>query len=78
MGWKVIRIAPTGELAVEIKMPIWLPTSCAFGGKDMDELYITTGWVTMSAEQRKEQPYSGDLLRIRTKVKGILEPKFKG
>lgn len=78
MGWKVIRIAPTGELDTEIKMPVWLPTSCAFGGKDLDELYITTGWVTMSAEQRKEQPYSGDLLRIRTQVKGVVEPKFKG
>ena len=56
MGWKVIRIAPSGDLDVEIKMPIWLPTSCAFGGKNLDELYVTTGWVTMSESSEKTSP----------------------
>lgn len=78
MGWGVIRIAPSGELAAEIKMPVWLPTSVMFGGEDLEELYITSGWTTMSDQQRQEQPHAGDLFRIRPGVKGLAEPKFKG
>ena len=44
----------------------------------MNELYITTAWFMLSEEDRKKQPLAGDLFRVMTDVKGIVEPMFKG
>ena len=45
-GGHVIRYDPaTGEKLERIAVPAALCTSCAFGGPDWDELYITTARV---------------------------------
>ena len=49
-----------------------------FGGSDLNELYITTAWFMLSDEDRKAQPQSGDLFRIKTDVQGLVEPEFAG
>ena len=49
-----------------------------YGGKEMDELFITTAWTSLSEAQIKEQKQAGDLFRIKMDVKGIPEAKFKG
>jgi len=49
-----------------------------FGGENLDELYITTAWYDLSDRQRQEQPLAGDLFRVQTDIKGIVEPVFKG
>jgi sugar lactone lactonase YvrE len=77
-GWKVMRYAPDGEILAEIAMPVELPTSCAFGGPNLDELYITSAYVAVPAERRAEQPLAGDVFRIRPGVRGLPEPKFGG
>jgi sugar lactone lactonase YvrE len=77
-GWKVVRYAPDGEILAEIAMPVELPTSCAFGGPNLDELYITSAYVAVPAERRAEQPLAGDVFRIRPGVRGLPEPKFGG
>ena len=41
-GWCVRRFSPDGELLQTIEMPVARPTSCAFGGPDLDRLYITS------------------------------------
>jgi sugar lactone lactonase YvrE len=40
---QVRRYAPDGELRMVIDVPHPAPTSCAFGGEDLRDLYITTG-----------------------------------
>jgi len=77
-GWKVIRFAPTGEVSEEIKMPVSRPSSCIFGGEDMDELYITSISEGLSDRQKEKEPLAGDLFKVKTKVKGIPEPLFAG
>lgn len=77
-GWKVVRYAPDGQVLAEIAMPVELPTSCAFGGPNLDELYITSAYVDVPAERRAAQPLAGDVFRIRPGVRGLPEPKFKG
>jgi len=54
------------------------PTSCAFGGPRLDELYVTSAWTALSEAERREQPWAGDLFRLRAGVKGLAEPKFLG
>ena len=43
-------------------------------GTDLDELYITTAWWDLTEEQRKEQPWAGDLLCVHTGIRGLVEP----
>ena len=41
-GWRITRYAPDGRVDRVIEMPMQCPTSCAFGGPNLDRLYITT------------------------------------
>lgn len=77
-GWKVVRYDPTGKVEREIRLPVEYPTSCAFGGETLDELYITSAWTRLSEAQRKEQPAAGDIFRLKTNIKGLPEPLFAG
>jgi sugar lactone lactonase YvrE len=77
-GGKVTRYDPAGEIAQEIKLPVQNVTRCAFGGEDLDELYICTAWYALSEEERRNQPQAGDLFRVKTNIKGLEEPKFVG
>ena len=77
-GWKVKRYDPSGRTAAEIKMPVSRPSSCAFGGKNLDELYITTISEGLTAAQKEQEPMAGDLFKVKTDVKGFAEPEFSG
>jgi sugar lactone lactonase YvrE len=77
-GWKITRYDPSGQVEREIHLPVQYPTSCAFGGEHLDELFITSAWTALSEEQREHQPYAGDLFRLKTDIKGLESPKFAG
>lgn len=68
---QVIRWDPESGKALEkIKVPVSVTTSCTFGGKDLKDLYITTGSSALDEEQKKEQPQAGGLFKVRVDVKG--------
>ncbi|WP_438350091.1 SMP-30/gluconolactonase/LRE family protein [Paenibacillus sp. FA6] len=70
-GGRVARWNPyTGQLLNVVSVPSGHVTSCVFGGKDLEDLYITTACVGMNAEGLKAQPLSGNLFRIRMGIKG--------
>jgi sugar lactone lactonase YvrE len=77
-GWKVTRYDPAGAVEREIRLPVECPTSCAFGGAGLDELYITTAWTGVDPAQRAAQPWAGDLFRVRVGIKGRPESKYAG
>lgn len=77
-GWKLTRYGPDGKVQRQIRFPVQHVISFAFGGKDLDELFVTTAWWGFTAEQRNQQPWAGDLLRVHTGVKGLVEPAFAG
>jgi sugar lactone lactonase YvrE len=78
-GSKVSRWNPgTGIKLQTIDIPALNVTSCTFGGKDLNELYITTARTGMTEEQLDRYPYSGGLFRIKTEVKGSPAYYFKG
>ncbi len=74
-AYKIVRYAPSGKIDREILMPTIFTLSCIFGGKTLDELYVTTGW---NVDKQRQAPFAGDLFRIQTDVKGLPEPKFAG
>lgn len=77
-GWKVVRYDPSGRVIDEIAMPVEFPTSCAFGGDRLDELYITSAWTEVPPDKRVSQPLAGDLFRVKVNVGGFPEPVFRG
>jgi sugar lactone lactonase YvrE len=77
-GWKLTRYDPDGRIERQIRFPVENVISFAFGGKNLDELFVTTGSWGFEEEKRKQQPLAGDLFHIKTDVKGLIEPKFAG
>jgi sugar lactone lactonase YvrE len=64
-----------GKLLEQIPVPAFQTSSCVFGGKDMNELYITSARKDMSEENLRKYPLSGGLFKITTKVEGM--PTFE-
>lgn len=64
-GAALRRFTPAGKPDVAIPVPVARPTSCAFGGPDLSELYVTTASRGLSETARKAQPLAGRLLRLR-------------
>jgi sugar lactone lactonase YvrE len=77
-GWRVTRYRPDGKIDRVVKLPAANVTCMAFGGKELDELYITTAFFGLTDEQRKQQPQAGDLFRALPGVRGVAEPQFAG
>ncbi|HXH06865.1 MAG TPA: SMP-30/gluconolactonase/LRE family protein [Vicinamibacterales bacterium] len=69
-GGAVRRYTPDGRLDRVIMLPVTHPTSCAFGGPDLADLFVTTATVALSPAERTQQPYAGGLYRIRPGVTG--------
>lgn len=71
-GNAVARYNPiTGELISKIEVPAHNVTACAFGGENMDILYITTASVDMTPEEQKLWPLSGSVFKAVPGVKGV-------
>ncbi|WP_420553620.1 SMP-30/gluconolactonase/LRE family protein [Tenacibaculum aiptasiae] len=67
----------TGKLVSKIKVPAHNVTSCAFGGENLDKLYITTASVDMTKEEREKYPLAGSLFVAIPGVKGVRSSYFK-
>ena len=73
---KVVRYAPDGSVDREIDFPVPAPSSCAFGGPELDALYVTTARDTLTAAQLEAHPLSGGVFRLHPGVKGLPESVF--
>ena len=78
-GGRVTRWDPkTGSLRQTIHVPASRTTSCAFGGANLDELYITTARIRLSERDLAAQPHAGGLFRARPGVRGVKAFEFAG
>jgi sugar lactone lactonase YvrE len=82
---KVIRIDPaTGETNFEVLVPSAKQvTSCTFGGKDLNELYITTareleGPYGIPEDDLRFQYNAGGIFKAKLPFKGLPAIRFKG
>ncbi len=76
-GWSLRRYVG-GHLDRVIRLPVAQPTSCTFGGPDLDELYVTSAWRGLSAEARAGQPLAGAVFRLRPGERGRPADRFAG
>ena len=74
----VERYDPAGKLERRIDLPVLCPTSVAFGGQNLDELYITSALYEIPREERHKYPLDGNLFCIKGLAKGLPEPMFAG
>jgi sugar lactone lactonase YvrE len=69
-GAALRRYAPDGTLERVVPLPVTHPTSCAFGGAALDELYVTSARRPLDAEEKRHQPQAGGVFRLRPGVSG--------
>jgi sugar lactone lactonase YvrE len=70
-GGVLRRFAPDGAQDAVVQLPVSRPTSCAFGGPGMSDLYVTTARVGLSDAELRDQPLAGRLLRIHPGPVGL-------
>lgn len=76
-GYGVYKCNPdTGEILDYIELPVSNVTSCAFGGKEMDTLFITTAKAELTKEELAQQPLAGGIFSVKTDTKGFYSNKF--
>lgn len=67
----VVRVHPSNPGVVDcvVRLPVKSPTSCTFGGPDLDDLFITT-----------RGPDGGGLYKVKMPfgIRGVPEPEFGG
>jgi sugar lactone lactonase YvrE len=77
-GGALRRYSPEGALDRVVPLPVTHPTSCAFGGPDLADLYITSARVALSEDERARQPHAGGVFRCRPGVVGRPANAFAG
>ena len=78
-GGAVKRYNPeTGEHLATIELPVTCVTSCAFGGPDLDQLYITSASYRLTAAELAGQPLAGSLFRAVPGVRGVPAFEYAG
>jgi sugar lactone lactonase YvrE len=77
-GGKVVRLSQRGEKLAEFAVPAMCPTMCAFGGRDLKTLYVTSARQHRESGELARLPQSGGIFAMRVQVPGLPEPKFAG
>lgn len=77
-GSAVHCYAPDGVRQTIVRVPAPYPTSCAFGGADLRDLFITTATIKMTGAERAAQPSAGGVFVTRPGVAGRPPHRFKG
>jgi sugar lactone lactonase YvrE len=77
-GSAVRRYSPDGELERELRLPVSQVTSCAFGGEDWSDLFITSANWGMNAAARRAEPHAGAIFAARPGVSGQPTRFFQG
>jgi L-arabinonolactonase len=75
-GAAVLRITPDGRIDRVVELPVSKVTDCAFGGADLQTLFVTTSGFGMSDSERKTEPMAGDVFAISTCVDGVEKGLF--
>lgn len=77
-GWRVRRFAPDGRVLRDLRLPVPRPTSVAFGGPDLETLFITSARIRLPAKLLADAPYSGGIFAAQVGVRGRLAGQFAG
>ena len=68
----------SGEMLGAVSLPVTAVSACAFGGPNLDELYVTTAREGMDEQALAEQPHAGGVFRVKPGVCGVEAFEFAG
>ncbi|NER59097.1 SMP-30/gluconolactonase/LRE family protein [Pseudomonas sp. MAFF212428] len=68
----VLRFTPEGKLDRTLELPVKKPTMCAFGGPQLDTLFVTS--IRPQGVDLADQPLAGGVFALNPGVKGLAEP----
>jgi sugar lactone lactonase YvrE len=77
-GSVVRRFDPAGEPLAVVEFPVTQVTSCAFGGDDLADLYVTSAMTGLTSDELRSQPTAGGLFRVRPGAAGLAQRPFAG
>jgi sugar lactone lactonase YvrE len=69
-GGMVRRYSPKGVLDLTLEVPTHKITSCTFGGKDLDVLFVTSACVGLSESELRDEPLAGSVFAYDVGVSG--------
>ncbi|MGO3985931.1 SMP-30/gluconolactonase/LRE family protein [Pseudomonas sp. SAS7] len=69
---QVLRFTPEGKLDRTLPLPVKKPTMCAFGGPQLDTLFVTS--IRPHGIDLSDQPLAGGVFALNPGVKGLPEP----
>ncbi len=68
---QVHRFSPAGQLVSSVRVPVAKPSMCAFGGPQLDVLFVTSIQPAGAAAG-----LSGAVFAIDVGIRGLPEPRF--
>jgi L-arabinonolactonase len=77
-GWRIVRYRPDGGIDRIVPMPVQRPTSCMFGGPNLETLYVTSARSGLSDEELAGQPQAGGVFALDAGVRGLPAFRFAG
>jgi gluconolactonase len=77
MGGAVVHFRSDGTLTHTIKVPLTMPSSVVFGGRDMQDLYIVTGDERFFGDDPVTPPSRAAIFRTRVPIPGLPAPKAR-
>lgn len=77
-GGRLHRYTRDGVLDRVVRLPVTYPTRCAFGGPELDELFVTSAWRALTEDEREAQPHAGGIYRLRPGIRGRRATPFGG
>jgi len=75
-GSAVLRVTPNGDVDRIVDVPVLRPTMVAFGGADLDTVYVTS--IAVRDPDADGPGPHGAILAFNPGVRGLPEPKFAG
>ncbi len=76
-SWRLSRFSPDGIEVLRVLVPVPRPSSCCFGGNNLETLYITSASVRLTEQELRDAPLSGSLFSLQMPgVRGLPESTF--
>jgi sugar lactone lactonase YvrE len=76
-GWSIVHFDANGQEIERISLPVQRPTSLAFGGPKLSDLYITSASVDLNQTEIQEGFQAGDLFCIPGAADGVPSQPFQ-
>ena len=73
-GWRLTRYAPDGGIDRVVDMPVPQPSCPAFGGADLEVLYVSSAAIGMTQDELARAPDGGGLFALDGRARAAGRP----